>query len=280
MAAPSLIESHLMLAFRKVALGLLIVSAIWLPARARAQAEQRSSVRAWCEPAGGWIEARDDEIWLVAEGRVNRRMLRMRSRIIDVSVSTGRRPLVAIALSGTPSRAVVVARFTPASRRSRQSLRILGGGVEPHRRPWRVSWGDVDGDGREDLLVGVIGRARFDPTDRKRPFVYTWDGRRLVPKWLGSRLSRPFIDAVLGNADDAGPADLVALESTRDGGLEIAVYAWKGFGFERRFASSRITAPASVGRSRDGRILLDTEGQSSVITIDGIRVLLTPRESP
>ena len=85
---------------------------------------------------------------------------------------------------------------------------------------------------------------------------------------------------MLGNADDAGASDLVALESTRDGGLEVAIYAWKGFGFERRFTSSRITAPATLGRSRDGRILLDIDGQSSFIAGDGTRVLITPMESP
>lgn len=267
-------------ALRQLVIVFFVASAVALPSNAEGPPREPSPVRVWCTAANGWFEARDDEIWLVADGSADRRLLKLHRHIIDVSVSTGGRPLVAIALAGATTRAVAVARFTPASRRSRQSLRIIGGGVEPHRKPWRVSWGDVDGDGREEVLVGVVGRARFDPTERKRPFVYTWDGRRLVPKWLGSRLSRPFTDVVLGNADDAGPADLVAVESTRDGGLEVAVYAWKGFGFERRFASSRITAPASLGRSRDGRILLDAGGQLSSVTVSDGRVLISSTESP
>lgn len=255
---------------------LVLAGAMTVPMRAG----QPSNTRVWIAPAGVRLEAREDSVWLVVDGHPDRSLLKMRGRIVDLSVSSGRRPLVAIAVAGGATRAVIVARFTPASGRTRALLRILGGGVEPHRRPWRVSWGDVDNDGREELLIGVIGRARFDPTERKRPFVYSWDGRRLVPKWLGSRLSRPFEDVLLGNADNAGASDLVALESTRDGGLEVAIYAWKGFGFERRFTSSRITAPATLGRSRDGRILLDIDGQSSFIAADGIRVLITPMESP
>lgn len=275
-----MIHRAVILAFQHFGFQLLLVCAVALPAHAEDRAAISPAPRAWCEAAGGWLEAREDAVWLIVDGRADVPLLRLKEQLVDLSVSSGRRPLVAIAVANAASRAVIVARFTPASRRTRPLLRILGGGVEPHRRPWRVSWGDVDNDGHEELLVGVIGRARFDPTERKRPFVYSWDGRRLVPKWLGSRLSRPFTDVRLGNVDNAGASDLVALESTRDGGLEVAIYAWKGFGFERRFTSSRITAPATLGRSRDGRILLDIDGQSSFIAGDGIRVLITPMESP
>lgn len=227
----------------------------------------------------GWLEAREDAIWLVRDGSAERRLVRLGGRVVDIALSSDRHPLVAMALDGPGTRAVIVARFVPSTAKVAARLQILGGGVEPRRRPWRVTWGDVDGDGRAELLVGVIGKARFDPVERKRPFVYAWDGRRLVPKWLGSRLSRPIEDIILGNADDEGPDDLVAVESTRDGGLEVAVYAWKGFGFERRFSSSRITAPASLGCTRDRRILLDISGTSSRITVDGNRVLITSTES-
>lgn len=259
---------------------LLVAFAAAFASRVEAQAVPPQAVRVWCEVAGGWLEARGATVWLVVEGRAEVSLLRARGRVVDLSVASGNRPLVAMALAGAKTQGVVVARFTPASGRTRQRLRIVGGGVEPHRSPWRVSWGDVDGDNREDLLVGVVGRARFDPVERKRPFVYTWDGRRLVPKWLGSRLSRPFSDIALGNADEAGRCDLVALELTRDGGLEVTIYSWKGFGFERRFASSRISAPASLGRSRDGRILLDADGQVSIVTVRDGLVLISPTESP
>lgn len=265
-------------AYQWAIVSLLVAVSAAMPVRAGGP--DATPVRAWCEVAGGWLEARGGTVWMVVDGRADASLLRVQGHVVDLSVSSGRRPLVAMALAGATTRAVVVARFTPSSRLSRSSLRILGGGVEPHRSPWRVSWGDVDGDRREELLVGVVGRARFDPVERKRPFVYTWDGRRLVPKWLGSRLSRPFTDVVLGNADDAGPSDLVALEATRDGGLEVTIYAWKGFGFERRFAASCITAAASLGRSRDGRILLDADGQLSSVTVRDGRVLISQTESP
>ncbi|MGB5038258.1 MAG: hypothetical protein WBQ66_16745, partial [Blastocatellia bacterium] len=98
-------------------------------------------IRAWCEVAGGWLEARGGTVWMVVDGRADASLLRVQGHVVDLSVSSGRRPLVAMALAGATTRAVVVARFTPSSRLSRSSLRILGGGVEPHRSPWRVSWG-------------------------------------------------------------------------------------------------------------------------------------------
>jgi len=64
--------------------------------------------------------------------------------------------------------------------------------------PWKVQAADVDGDGKVEIGIGVYKKARFHPVMAKRPFIYGWDGKTLYPKWLGSRLSRPFTDFVLG----------------------------------------------------------------------------------
>jgi hypothetical protein len=115
--------------------------------------------------------------------------------------------------------------------------------------------GDVDGDGRIEALVLVTGYARFDPQPALRPFVYGWDGARLYPKWLGSRLSRPFDDATLGDLDGDGRDELVAVERTRDGRRELAAYRWRGFGFERLATSDPVEEVCGPAVDASGRVL-------------------------
>ena len=88
---------------------------------------------------------------------------------------------------------------------------LLWKGLPPRsENPWKIQIGDVDGDGKDEIGIGVYKKAKFHPVMAKRPFIYGWDGKKLYPKWLGSRLSRPFKDFVL--ADFGGlTAKLVAI---------------------------------------------------------------------
>ena len=104
--------------------------------------------------------------------------------------------------------------------------------------PWKVQAADVDGDGKVEIGIGVYKKARFHPVMAKRPFIYGWDGKQLYPKWLGSRLSRPFTDFVLADFGKAG-TKLVAIEETKDGENELAVYRWSGFGFAGEWRGTR-----------------------------------------
>lgn len=110
-------------------------------------------------------------------------------------------------------------------------------GISKSLKPWKIMIGDVDGDGKTDLGVGVHKTARFHPVMAKRPFVYTWTGKAFAPKWLGSRLTRPFTDFAFG-AFKSGPK-LVSIEEAKGGGNELAVYKWDGFGFTRVWTGCR-----------------------------------------
>lgn len=99
-------------------------------------------------------------------------------------------------------------------------------------KPWRVHIADVDGDGVKELSVGVYKKTRFDPVMEKRPFIYTWNGETIYPKWLGSRLSRPFDDYIFCDVDDDSVDELISVELAGNGSKLINVYRWKGFGFE------------------------------------------------
>ena len=60
---------------------------------------------------------------------------------------------------------------------------------------WRLPYpvyqfqtGDVDGDGREDAMVGVIKATRFYPEKARRLFIFKEVNGKARPMWLGSKL--------------------------------------------------------------------------------------------
>lgn len=219
----------------------------------------------WSERLGAYIVPDGRDIVAVGAGGNRTRLARAAGPIRGMAIARETN-LVAVIASGSPN-AVSVYRFDGAR------LRLAGGGVEAKRQPVRVSWGDVDADGNIEALVLVTGRARFDRRLALRPFVYGWDGSRLYPRWLGSRLSRPFDDATLGDLDADGRAELVAIEHTRDSALELASYRWRGFGFERIATSGPHAALSGLNISADGKIEADADGIRSRFAIDGERIV-------
>ena len=99
-------------------------------------------------------------------------------------------------------------------------------------KPWKVQIADVDGDGEKELSISVYKTTRSDPEMKKRPFIYDWGEKGIHPKWLGSRLSRPFDDYIFCDLDEDGMDELIAIENLVDGTKLLNAYKWKGFGFE------------------------------------------------
>lgn len=98
--------------------------------------------------------------------------------------------------------------------------------------PWKIMAKDIDGDSQLDICVGVWKKSRFHPVFDNRLFIYNWDGSQIFPKWLGSRLSSPFIDFDFDDIDNDSIPELLSLEIQRNGLNRIMTYKWKGFGFE------------------------------------------------
>ena len=92
-----------------------------------------------------------------------------------------------------------------------------------------ASAADIDRDGRLDLLVLVRKATRYDPRPGWRPFVYTLRDGEWVPKWLGSRLGRPLLEAALVRTP-AG-VRLLSIEDFGDARTGFTLYHWRGFGF-------------------------------------------------
>lgn len=98
--------------------------------------------------------------------------------------------------------------------------------------PWKITMGDVDGDGIDDISIGVYKESPLHPVMAKRPFIYNFIDGDLKPLWRGSRLSKPFTDYDFIDIDGDGIDELISIEILSDDRRLINTYKWKGFGFE------------------------------------------------
>lgn len=105
---------------------------------------------------------------------------------------------------------------------------------------WKVEVGDIDGDGIDEVALGVYTKSPLHQIDAKRPYIYKFNGEELIPKWRGSRLSRPFIDFVFYDLDKDGWDEIISIEILKEEGYIINSYKWKGFGFEGYLESEEL----------------------------------------
>lgn len=99
-------------------------------------------------------------------------------------------------------------------------------------KPWKMQVCDVDGDLEPEISLGVFTVSAFHGDTAKRPFIYNFKQGNLYPKWLGSRLSKPFLDYIFCDIDSDGLDELISIEVLPEGKKDIIAYRWKGFGFE------------------------------------------------
>lgn len=115
-------------------------------------------------------------------------------------------------------------------RKEHDSLYHLNGYAIPYP-VYRFEIGDIDGDGTDEALVGVIKSTRYYPEKGRRLFIYHLvNGRKVRPLWLGSKLG-----AVLQDFHCVGNGTVRSLEKSADSIYSVAEWRWKDFGlrFER-----------------------------------------------
>lgn len=98
---------------------------------------------------------------------------------------------------------------------------------------WKAQTADLDGDGRDEVVLGVWSwrRRHAEPLPHRSVWVLGWDGRALVERWRGSALARPLVDVdVEAPGAGSGRALLVAQERSA-AGCHRTRYRWTGFGF-------------------------------------------------
>lgn len=161
--------------------------------------------------------------------------------------------------------------------------RIVAEGARPWTTPafpaWKIRAGDVDRDGREELILGLWShKKRHDePSPHRTIMVYEWlpgpPSPRLAPQWRGSALAQPLIDAEPADLDGAPGAELLALEHLVGAPerCRLVAYRYNGFGF-RGLASRSISCRATL-RGGD-RVALEGEGRARAHLDDEGRLAL------
>lgn len=129
---------------------------------------------------------------------------------------------------------------------------------------YRFQTGDINGDGRTDVLVGVIKSTRYDPQVARRLFIFkVYKDRYIRPLWMGSRLSHPLVDFRFAHIDGQPRVLTIERDTTPERYL-MAVYRWRSFGLDfvayhargisLDEARQRLEgAPISSGQTHQGR---------------------------
>ena len=155
--------------------------------------------------------------------------------------------------------------------------RCLAEGRHPHI--FDVQVGDIESDGHDQVILGLIQRSKLDVRVGRRLYVYSVGTSGVFePQWRGSGLSRPFSRFWL--LPTGAGCDLVALEkdslSEYRGFDWIAIYRWNGFGLRRLWDTPVRGSVRNVRTGRDARGPFVTFDQAG----DGTRRSLILRPVP
>lgn len=108
---------------------------------------------------------------------------------------------------------------------------VLKTGKEVSR--WRLDFpvyqfctGDVNGDGVDEAIVGVVKPTRFHPEPARRIFIFKNHRGHVRPMWLGSKLGGRLVDFRLKDGR------VFSIENAPDGSCFVAEYRWEGFGLK------------------------------------------------
>lgn len=89
--------------------------------------------------------------------------------------------------------------------------------------------GDVNGDGTTDICIGIIKPTPFDPSFKKRLFLFQIDRNYIRPLWLSSRLVRPLETFVLLKSETGGDK-IRTVEKQDVNHYCVNEYQWASFG--------------------------------------------------
>ena len=93
---------------------------------------------------------------------------------------------------------------------------------------FEMETGDVNGDGKTDICVGIIKPTPFDPVLKKRLFIFQIDRDYIRPLWLSSRLVNPLVEFKVCYHKER--CTIHAIERQSKDMYCIHEYRWKSFG--------------------------------------------------
>jgi len=91
-----------------------------------------------------------------------------------------------------------------------------------------IKGGDINQDGNEDFMVGVIKATRRDSVVRKRLFLFQIKNKIIIPLWLGSSVSHPLEDFISYQSDSK--VIIRTIEKEGNDRYLVADYTWRDFG--------------------------------------------------
>ena len=93
---------------------------------------------------------------------------------------------------------------------------------------YRFETGDLNHDGKTDLLLGVIKSTHFEQKVAKRLFALQIDSGQIRPLWLGSKLCQNLVDFKV--VEKSSKMSLITIEQANDGSFSNGIYEWDDFG--------------------------------------------------
>jgi len=94
---------------------------------------------------------------------------------------------------------------------------------------YRFEKGDVNNNGKTNIILGVIKKTTFDPEMKKRLFVLRIDEGKIRPLWLGSNVCRKLVDFTFIKRRN-GKNRIKTIEKQNNGLYCVGEYEWKEFG--------------------------------------------------
>jgi hypothetical protein len=96
---------------------------------------------------------------------------------------------------------------------------------------YTIQVGDIDANGTDDIMVGVIKKTRYDKRMRKRLFIFKLIDGLIRPLWLGSRVAHPL--CAFRYCKKQGLNTIITIENERKkNNYLVAEYKWKSFGLD------------------------------------------------
>lgn len=99
------------------------------------------------------------------------------------------------------------------------------------RKLYQFAIGDIDGDGKTDICIGIIKKTAFHPEVEKRLFIYRITDGKIVRMWMGSKVTRTLIDFKVLHSGNVA-AQIITMEKDKAGKYFIGAYHWSGFGLQ------------------------------------------------
>lgn len=115
---------------------------------------------------------------------------------------------------------------------------------------YRFEIGDLNRDGKTDILLGVIKSTHFDQRVIKRLFALRIDSGQIRPLWLGSKVCQNLVD--FKAIDAKGRTSILTIEQSNDGTFSNGIYEWEDFGLRLvRYANENLNYAQALNNLED-----------------------------